>query len=241
MIFVVVVVKEPEKRATVNGTYIKSTNPSLKTNSTLMNYASRGEAGSNRLNSRQQRSSAHLSSTVCGMTSSGGKSLRKSMNGLFMGTGNGRRDEESSKENKLLKLSKPLPASPTKSPAGYAKRLKRLKNTLIKTKNSLFNRKPAADHSMKCKSTSSPALNKLNRTTGGVALKATSRFDMELDTNQSFVNNLRTRFLKRSRSSKINNNANDPLNSTSITTKLSNTVLGPSTGSTETSKRPRFY
>lgn len=204
-------------------------------------------------NNQHHRSNVNLSQSVCSFVSAGGKHLRKSMNDIFSTTATKlsaavedlpppivpKRDDE------------PQETKENKNKVGYAKRIKR---TLIKTKNSLFNRgnKPTVttnqnattienpnSQALKRKSTSSPSLAKLNLTTG-----AATRFELELDANQSFVNSFRSRFIKRSRSSKLN--VNNPsfiqnnLNSTTITAKLSNTVIGP-TSSTTAPKRPKFY
>jgi hypothetical protein len=153
----------------------------------------------------------------------------------------------------------------------YTKRFKRLKNTLIKTKNSLFHRKQRTTahcssseldkvspkepdeeeeeealsmttassktiKNLKRKSMSSPSLDKLAAVRGGgYSTTVPSKFDLELDANQSFVNNFRSRFLKRNRSSKL---GEQHLNSTTITAKLSETNLSAAPTNT---KRPKFY
>lgn len=229
--------------------YVKST--SLKTNSVLMNHALSNNDKTtikNKLEkSKKHRSNINLSTSVCSMLSSSGKQFKKSVNDLLNVTTNKlatRIDEESTKENKI-KLSKSQIVSPG-VPTGYSKKLKRLKNTLIKTKNTLFNRKnllksndiPTQVHksNLNRQSVSSPSLSKLNFTS--VDNPTCSKFDQALDANQSFANNLRSKFIKRSRS-KLNNKSTDNLNSTALSSKLSNTVIGNS--AMINNKRPRFY
>lgn len=229
---------------------------SLKANSSLMNR-DLGENSSQRVYKKYRencRSNINLSTSVCSLVTAGSKQLRKSINGLLNATSTKltQSDEHSSKENKIVK---PLAVSPCTKQSGYAQRFVRFKKTLIKTKNTLFNRKnflkssdpQPINHSrshLKRKSTSSSNISKLNHTSVGIPTH--SRFDLEIDANQSSIDNVRTRFTKpqSSNNQKINKNNNTiayNLNSTAVTTKYPNFDANSLSDLHSTKKRPRFY
>jgi hypothetical protein len=169
------------------------------------------------------------------------KNLRKSFNDLYSATAN-------KLNNTTLNLKKDEhEATFTEKEASnkYTKGLKSIKNRLIKTKNNLFNRN-------KRKSASMTELNKIGASVSvnaeskqtHMATQSTSKIvysDQNSDQEnnkiiqsgssigeQSFVNNVKMKFLKRNRSSKsgsTSSNTDNRINSTALSTKLSNTYL----------------
>ncbi|CAF0878595.1 unnamed protein product [Brachionus calyciflorus] len=143
----------------------------------------------------------NLNITSISMVNKISKNLRKSFNDLYNNnntntnttTSNNKNTEEGFKENN--------------NDNKYSKRFKMFKNRLIKTKNSLFNRK-------NLKSISSPNLKCLQQQQEDNK-KRDNNYLNETSSNQSFVNNMKLRFVNNSR-----RNQSKYLNSTAITTKM---------------------
>lgn len=154
------------------------------------------------------------------------KNLRKSFNDLYTSKPDKKRnisrkfnqteceneyeeDLDDSKENNNSsnKESKNDSNQQKASPSKYAKRLKRFKNQIIKTKNSLFNKKRNLFTTKKrndqfsddCNiSKSMPDLNRIELDDKLDVCADAKDEEINLKTNQSFVNNLKTKFnLKR--------------------------------------------
>ena len=127
-------------------------------------------------------------------------------------------------------------------PNRHASRFKLFKNRLIRTKNNLLHRKrklfnEASPNAMRLKSVSSPNLKMLESRRAKDKHELNNFLNVTTATNQSFVNNIKSKFAKRNQSSKHLN-----LNSTSITTKLSETNLNCGHDEQHTpSKRAKFY
>lgn len=171
------------------------------------------------------------------------KNLRKSFNDLYTATSNKfttssttAAQSEVANKNKLDESSKENGAE--QSPAnGYAKRLRKFKNRLIKTKNNFLQRKRKLFNepvgNFRRKSISSPNLKNLNIKCSSEDPKDKNFLNStSAPSNQSFVNNMRSKLnnLKRNQSAK-------QLNSTTLTTSAKHTIELDQTPS----KRAKFY
>jgi hypothetical protein len=200
------------------------------------------------------------------------KNLRKSLNDLYTSkpskpkipqSSTSSNIKEEQKENEGNKNNKKIESPTNKN--RYTKRLKRLKNRLIQTKNNLFNRKQAGKKTSpspkdtnnlnKLKSISSPHINKsdfkykLNISSIDLNSDDIDHYnDIDMSssttsnqTNRSFVNSVKS-YLKRNRSrNKLGDQSCNFLNSTNINQLSQLQQQHPPQPMHASNKRPKFY